>query len=449
MIELKTWYAASKPNFGRPHCWLYAIRIAEDPWGIGSYRWDTQATDLNCPWRGEYEKISDRLHRITVKDPLGKSEEYELRPLDEDWISHHASGFTARPLMTPAGEKVREHPSLEWVRGWLDYSYGKRIAWRETQLTLMEAQRQYLTDAMVETFIRKCSQYDFRALTKAAIYAEPEGVMLDPPWAVRYSIRELAGEHRMQVLISNRFTNDHEFTISQSGIVDATPASNQRAASNIHSEPFGKLGYSVKPAPIVTRHDTTNDDTDPDLTALHEEIERHFATGTPLEIIYFGGGLPGKIRTIIPLHYCEKRGRSHIIALCRGSGIEKTFRLDRMHLPGPPLADGKNDFRIIAKSLGKPGFIEGMLVQIARLGNLPMEQVLAAHFEQRGEFESFFDEYPYGGYTIELKITATVIYLSLGYEANDCEVMHYEFTPECEPRLTPGIATHYSLFTDR
>jgi hypothetical protein len=154
---------------------------------------------------------------------------------------------------------------------------------------------------------------------------------------------------------------------------------------------------------------TMNDDTDPDLTALHEEIERHFASGTPLEIIYFGGGLPGKIRTITPLHYCEKRGRSHIIALCHGSGIEKTFRLDRMHLPGPPLAVGRNDFRIIAKCLGKPGFIEGMLVQIARLGNLPMEQALAAHFEQRGEFESFFDEYPYGGYTIELKITATVI----------------------------------------
>ena len=189
-----------------------------------------------------------------------------------------------------------------------------------------------------------------------------------------------------------------------------------------------------------------NVDPDPDMAALRDEIERHFASGTPLEIIYFGGGLPGQSRLITPLRYCEERGRNYIIALCHRSGIEKTFRLDRMHLPGPPMADGRNDFRIIAKCLGKPGFIESMLAQIARLCNLPIEQVLAAHFEQRGEFESFFDQYPYGGYTLELKITSTVIYLSLGYEANDCGVMHYEFTPECEPRLTPGIATHYSLY---
>jgi hypothetical protein len=444
MIESKTWYAVSKPNGGRPHSWLYAIRIAEDPWGIGSYRWDTQATDLDRPWRGEYEKINDRLHRITLNEPLGNSEEYELRPLDEDWISHHASGFTARPLMTPAGEIVREHPSLEWVRNWLDYSYGNRIAWRETQLALMESRRQYLTEAMVETFIRECSQYDFRGLTKAAIFAEPEGVMLDPPWAVRYSIKELAGEHRMQVLISNRFTNDHEFTITQNGILDAIPANKQGAGNNIHSKPLENSGDFV--TPIVKRHDTMNDDTDSVLTALRKELERHFASGTPLEIIYFGGGLPGKSRTITPLRYCEKRGPDYIIALCHRSGIGKTFRLDRMHLPGPPLADGRNDFRIIAKCLGKPGFIEGMLAQIARLGNLPIEEALAKHFDQHGEFGSFFDEYPYGGYTLELSITSSVIYLSIGYEANDCDVMHYEFTPECEPRLTPGIATHYSLY---
>ncbi len=445
MIELKTWYAASKPDCGRPHCWLYAIRIAEDPWGIGSYRWDFQDTDLERPWRGEHEKINDRLHRIILKQPLGDLVEYELRPLDEDWISHHASGFTARPLMTPAGEKVREHPSLEWVRDWLDYSYGNRIAWRETQLALMESRRQHLTEAMVESFIRECSQYDFRALTKSAIFAEPEGVMLDPPWVVRYSIRELAGEHRMHVLISNRFTNDHEFSISQSGNMDAVPANKQRADYHIHGKPHGNAGDSVKPAPIVKRHDTMNDDSDPNLTALRRELESHFVSGTPLEVIYFGGGLPGKSRTITPLRYCEKRGPDYLIALCHRSGIEKTFRLDRMHLPGPPLADGKNDYQIIAMCLGKPGFIDGMLVQIARLGNLPMEQVLAAHFEQRGEFESFFAEYPYGGYTLELKITSTLIYLSLGYEANDIGLTHYEFTAEPEPRLKPGIATHYTL----
>ena len=186
-----------------------------------------------------------------------------------------------------------------------------------------------------------------------------------------------------------------------------------------------------------------------EMTALREELERHFVSGTPLEVIYFGGGLPGAHRLLTPLRYCETRGRSYIIAICHRSGIEKTFRLDRMHLPGQPLANGRNDFRVIAKCLGKTGFIDGMLAQISRLGNLPMEQVLAAHFEQRGEFESFFDEYPYGGFTLELSITSSVIYLSLGYEANDCDVMHYEFTPESEPRLTPGIATHYSFYTDR
>jgi|GEM_PF-5527670 len=49
-------------------------------------------------------------------------------------------------------------------------------------------------------------------------------------------------------------------------------------------------------------------------------------------------------------------------------------------------------------------------------------------------------------YTLELQLTSTVIYLSLGYEANVYETMHYQFTPENDPRLTPGIATHYSLY---
>lgn len=191
---------------------------------------------------------------------------------------------------------------------------------------------------------------------------------------------------------------------------------------------------------------TMSDDFEPDMTPLREELERHFVSGTPLEVIYFGGGMPGARRTITPFRYCEERGSNYLIALCHRSGIEKTFRLDRMHLPGPPVANGKNDFRTISKCLNKPGFIESMLSQIASLGNLPMEQALARHLEQHGEFESFFDEYPYGSYTLELTFKSAVIYLSLGYEANDCDVMHYEFTPENKPRLTPGIATHYSLY---
>ncbi len=191
------------------------------------------------------------------------------------------------------------------------------------------------------------------------------------------------------------------------------------------------------------------DDSTAESTILREEIERHFASGTPMEVIYVAGGLPGQPRIVTPLRYCEARGRNYVIAVCDRSGIEKTFRLDRMYLPGSPLADGANDFRIIAKCLGGAGFIEGMLAQIARLGNLPMERALAAHFERLGEFESFFDEFSYGGFTLELKITSIVIYLSLGYEADDCDLMHYEFTPESEPQLTPTIATHYSLYLGR
>lgn len=192
-----------------------------------------------------------------------------------------------------------------------------------------------------------------------------------------------------------------------------------------------------------------NEDSDPDLMALREVLERHFVSGEPLEIIYFGGSLPGARRVITPLRYCESRGRGHLIGHCHRSGIEKTFRLDRMHLPAPPLADGTNDFRIIGKCLGSPRLLEGMLAQIARLGNLPMENALAEHLAQAGDFESFFDEYAYGGYTLELNFTSSVIYLSLGYEAHECETIHYEFTPASEPRLTPGIATHYSLYLGR
>lgn len=152
-----------------------------------------------------------------------------------------------------------------------------------------------------------------------------------------------------------------------------------------------------------------NDASDPDITALREELERHLASGTPLEVIYFGGGRPGALRSLTPLRYCEKRGRNHMIGRCNRSGIEKTFRFDRMHLPGRPLVDGRNDFRTIAKCLGTPRLIEGMLAQIANLGNLPMEVALASHLAQDCGYESFFDEYAYGGYTLEIKFTSAVI----------------------------------------
>ena len=188
------------------------------------------------------------------------------------------------------------------------------------------------------------------------------------------------------------------------------------------------------------------EDADPDLIALRDELERRFDSGEPLEVIYFGGGMPGAIRSITPLRYCETRGRDYVIATCHRSGIEKTFRLDRMHLPEPALADGTNDFRILAGYLGGPRLLEGMLAQIAQLRNLPMENALADHYDQRKEFESFFDEYAYGGYTLALRLSSKMLYLSLGFEAHDCDEVHYEFTPADEPRLGPGIATHYALY---
>jgi|GEM_PF-2786576 len=190
-----------------------------------------------------------------------------------------------------------------------------------------------------------------------------------------------------------------------------------------------------------------NEECSLDAYLLQKEVARHLEAGTPMEVIYFGGGMPGMCRQITPLRYSETQEKSRLVALCHRSGMEKTFRLDRMYLPAPPLEDGLNDFRVLTMCLGNTYFIEGMLAQIARLRNLPIEEALASHLDSGGNFESFFDEYPYGGFTLEIQFTSTVIYLSLGYEANDVEVTHYHFMPELEPRLMPEIATHYRLGT--
>lgn len=188
---------------------------------------------------------------------------------------------------------------------------------------------------------------------------------------------------------------------------------------------------------------------DPEIAPLREVLERHFASGAALDIVYSGGGLPGLRRSITPLRYCETRGAGYLIALCHRSGIEKTFRLDRMHLPAPPLAGGMNDFRLLSKCLGGVTMLEGMLTQIAKLGNLPFEQALAEHLERGGGFESFFDEYPSGGYLLQLSLSSSMICLTLSYEGDTFADVHYEFTPEPVPKLTPNIGTHYSLLTGR
>lgn len=179
---------------------------------------------------------------------------------------------------------------------------------------------------------------------------------------------------------------------------------------------------------------------------LIDVVDHHMQTGQPLKIIYFGGKHPGLPRWITPLRYGEQLGGNHIIAYCLRDEMEKTFRLDRMHLPEPPLPDGRNDFRAIARCLNGSQMLHGMLLQIARLKKIPLETSLAAHFSEKGEFESFFDEYSYGGFILELKITAYVIYLSIGFEANEYEMMHYHFTSDPEPQLRPEIATHYEIY---
>jgi hypothetical protein len=181
-------------------------------------------------------------------------------------------------------------------------------------------------------------------------------------------------------------------------------------------------------------------------TGLIDVVDHHMQTVQPLKIIYFGGKHPGLPRWITPLRYADELFGNRIIAYCLRDEMEKTFRLDRMHLPEPPLPDGRNDFRAIARCLNGSQMLHGMLLQIARLKKIPLETSLAAHFSDKGEFESFFDEYSYGGFILELKITADVIYLSIGFDANEYELMHYHFTPDPEPQLRPEIATHYRLY---
>lgn len=199
---------------------------------------------------------------------------------------------------------------------------------------------------------------------------------------------------------------------------------------------------------IETEKDATPQNIESKNPSLLDVVDHHMQTVQPIKVIYFGGHQPGLPRMITPLRYGEQKGGNHIIAYCLQDEMEKTFRLDRMHLPVPPLPDGENDFRAISRCLGGTQMLHGMLLQIARLKKIPLETSLAAHFSDKGEFESFFDEYSYGGFILELKITAEVIYLSIGFDANDYELMHYHFTSDPEPQLMPEIATHYRLYAN-
>jgi len=104
-----------------------------------------------------------------------------------------------------------------------------------------------------------------------------------------------------------------------------------RNASPLHETQRRLQGTAtvLRSHPFVTK---TNEE-GPELTTLRVELERHFASGEPLKVVYFGGSFPGRGRLLTPLRYCEARGKNYLIAFCHRSGIEKTYRLDRMHLP--------------------------------------------------------------------------------------------------------------------
>lgn len=208
-----------------------------------------------------------------------------------------------------------------------------------------------------------------------------------------------------------------------------------------HEEWIEQINIPTPPPPITLKNEA-----DLEAMLLRKEVERHMSSGTAMEVIYFGGSLPGLRRKITPRCYGDPRHQNRIVALCHLSEEEKTFRLDRMHLPCSPLEDGQNDYRAIVPLLNHPTLLDGMLDQIADLGNLPIEKALSAQRKAGESYESFFEEFPYGGYALELQLTSAMIRLSFGFEANDVELIHYHFSPEAVPRLMAEIATHYDIY---
>lgn len=64
----------------------------------------------------------------------------------------------------------------------------------------------------------------------------------------------------------------------------------------------------------------------PGFEALWEAMGK----GQPVQIHYLGGSSPGSSRLITPLGASKMNGRIQLTALCHKSGINKSFRLDRI-----------------------------------------------------------------------------------------------------------------------
>lgn len=75
--------------------------------------------------------------------------------------------------------------------------------------------------------------------------------------------------------------------------------------------------------------------------------------------------------------------------------------IDRMHLPCPPIDDGLNKNRVLCRILGAMELLDHLLHQIIQHGKEPMSKALADHYAETGEWESFFDAFPYGAFTMK------------------------------------------------
>jgi hypothetical protein len=161
---------------------------------------------------------------------------------------------------------------------------------------------------------RRDNGYSIFPLTLEEKIALREVTAADRKRELRRRAKEEGSAHSETTGESNQ---NRQVLSRNAGTIHETQRRSQTAATVLGFHPF-----VAKP-----------DEEGPELTTLRVELERHFACGKPLKIIYFGGSFPGGRRLLTPVRYCETRGRNYLIAFCHRSGIEKTFRLDRMHLP--------------------------------------------------------------------------------------------------------------------
>jgi hypothetical protein len=216
-VKTKAWHAVTQAEGDFPHFWLYLIETGDDPWRSGAQRWDVYKpfSSTDRIMRGIWTPVSDRFHRFEARQPIGDTDLLEIRLVDSFWIEHEAKDFS--PEGYAPHERIPQDLSVELIVGYLDDAYGKGIAWQERNTLRRRELSRHLSQPMIEAFIRECAYACSSQPTREILTSEPEGAILNPPWRVAYTVKEQDGEHALAVLISNRFTNDHAFTIGQDG----------------------------------------------------------------------------------------------------------------------------------------------------------------------------------------------------------------------------------------